>query len=333
MTYQLSLLDTSPIPDGASAAEALECTIALAQRADVLGYRRFWVAEHHGSTALASSAPEILVAHILAKTSRIRVGSGGVMLQHYSPYKVAESFKVLAALAPGRVDLGVGKAPGGFPITTRALQRLHDPLRKHDFADQLADLDGFLSGALPAHHALSGAVATPIPPQSPDRILLGSNAGSAELAASHGWGFCYAGHFNSDPDNLARSIAAYQGAGERPAMLALYAFVAGTQEKAERLVGDLRIIRLHLATGQTVNLDSFGDAVEFARQAGVDDYETEEIEPHVIAGTAHQVHARLAELSRRYGIQEFVIDTPVAGFSHRLESIELLAHGNDAFGL
>lgn len=115
MSYSLSILDKSPIAEGASAHDALSFTIRLAKRAEALGYQRYWVAEHHGASELASSAPEILVSHLFAHTSRIRVGSGGVMLQHYSPYKVAESFRTLASLAPGRVDLGVGKAPGGLP--------------------------------------------------------------------------------------------------------------------------------------------------------------------------------------------------------------------------
>lgn len=120
--YNLSLLDKSPITDGQTAAGALSATINLAKRAEALGYKRFWVAEHHGSTELASSAPEVLVSWILAKTSSIRVGSGGVMLQHYSPFKVAEAFNLLSSLAPGRVDLGIGKAPGGLPKATVALQ-------------------------------------------------------------------------------------------------------------------------------------------------------------------------------------------------------------------
>lgn len=122
MSYRLSLLEKSLIPQGSTAAEALRRTTQLAQRAEALGYHRFWVNEHHGNDELAGSTPEVLIAHLLARTTSIRIGSGGVMLQHYSPFKVAETFKVLASLAPGRVDLGVGKAPGGLPATTRALQ-------------------------------------------------------------------------------------------------------------------------------------------------------------------------------------------------------------------
>lgn len=325
MPYALSLLDKSPVPEGATAAEALQRTVALAQRAEQLGYQRFWVAEHHGNPGLAGSAPEVLAAHILARTSRIRVGSGGVMLQHYSPFKVAEQFKLLAALAPGRVDLGVGKAPGGLPLSTRALQAVHDKSAKADFAARFAELDAFLHNALPAAHPLAGAIAQPQPPSLPERYLLGGSPDSAALAARHGWHFTYAGHFNGDPANIERSLQVYREAAGRAPSLALYALVAPTQAQAERLVGALRVFKLHLPTGQTFNLPSEQAAAEFARQAGVSEYRLEETRPHVIAGSQNHVREQLDALAERYGIEEFVIDTPVTGFADRLASVELLA--------
>ncbi|MDF3833644.1 LLM class flavin-dependent oxidoreductase [Cupriavidus basilensis] len=325
MSYSLSLLDKSPIPEGATAADALQLTVALAQRAEQLGYRRFWVAEHHGSPSLASSAPEIVVSHILAKTSRIRVGSGGVMLQHYSPFKVAETFKVLAALAPGRVDLGIGKAPGGLPLTTKALQWFHDKARKPGFAGQLAEVDAFLKWGVAEDHPLAGAIATPVPPELPQRILLGGSPESAALAAQHGWDYCYAGHFNGDPTNIERSIETYESATGRVPSLALYAFAAETQEKAEQLVGALRIFKLRLASGQSFNLPSQQAAAEFARQTGEADYRIDEQRPHVVAGTPEVVRGELDRLSRRYGIREFVIDIPVASYPERFYSVDLLA--------
>ena len=148
MNYLLSLLDKSPVADGEGATEALARTVALARRAEHWGFHRFWVAEHHDTPKLASPSPEVLIAYLLARTTRIRVGSGGVMLQHYSPYKVAENFNLLAALAPGRVDLGIGKAPGGLPLSTRALQAAIDPQRRPSFAEQLAQLDAFLDDTI-----------------------------------------------------------------------------------------------------------------------------------------------------------------------------------------
>ncbi|MGJ7567189.1 LLM class flavin-dependent oxidoreductase [Variovorax sp. GB1R11] len=331
MSYSLSLLDKSLIPEGADAAQAFQHTIALAQSAERLGYRRYWLAEHHGNKTYAGSAPEVLAAHVLAKTSRIRVGTGGVMLQHYSPFKVAETFRVLAALAPGRVDLGIGKAPGGLPLTSKALQWLHDPEKKssEDFGLRLAELDAFLHDGVAPGHALAGAVATPNPPQLPQRVLLGGSPESAVLAARLGWQFVYAGHFNGDPVNLAQSVEAYRAETGRAPWLALFAFAAHTSEEAAERVGALRSFRVYLPTGQTVNLPSLDAAAEFARQAGVSDYRTEERRPHVIAGTGEEVRDALDALSARHGIEEFVIDIPVADFAARHASVELLATARD----
>lgn len=168
MSYLLSILDKSYIPDGGTAAQALRDSVALAQLAEALGYHRYWFAEHHATTQLASPAPEVLAAYVLAQTARIRVGTGGVMLRHYAPYKVAELFNLLATLAPDRVDLGVGKAPGGLPASTRALA--DGRLGTADFARQLTDLEGFLSNTLPAEHPHAAAIATPHPAQAPQRF-------------------------------------------------------------------------------------------------------------------------------------------------------------------
>jgi luciferase family oxidoreductase group 1 len=325
MAYSLSILDKSPLAEGATAHDALRFSVRLAQRAEALGYRRFWLAEHHGAPGLASSAPEIVVSHVLAHTSRIRVGSGGVMLQHYSPFKVAESFKVLAALAPGRVDLGVGKAPGGLPLTTRALQWFHDKAKKPDFEHQLAELDAFLKWGVAEDHPLAGALALPVPPEAPQRILLGGSPESAALAARYGWEFCYAGHFNGDEANIERSLDAYRSASGRAPLLALYAFAARSQAEAERQIGPLRIFKMRFASGQSVNLPSPEAAAEFARQAGIRDYRLDETKPHVVAGTPDAVRAQLDALHARYGVDEFVIDSPVTDYTLRLASVELLA--------
>ncbi|MEZ2129743.1 MULTISPECIES: LLM class flavin-dependent oxidoreductase [unclassified Sinorhizobium] len=322
MTYLLSLLDKSPIEQGLCATDALRATVKLAARAEELGYHRFWVAEHHHMSNLASSAPEALIAYLLARTSRIRVGSGGVMLQHYSAYKVAETFNLLASLAPGRVDLGVGKAPGGFPLSTRALQAAVDPARKPNFADQLSDLNTYLA----ADPNYDGAQATPFPPTAPERFLLGASVESAELAAEKGWELVFAGHLNGDPENLRKTFDAYERAtgGKRP-ILALAAFAAESEEQARERVGNLRIVKVFLPNGQSVNVGSEEQAAEFARQSGVTDYRIEEKVPGVLHGTASQIHKELDELHRRYGVKEFILDTPALTAVERLNSIELLA--------
>jgi luciferase family oxidoreductase group 1 len=324
MSYALSILDKSPIPSGATAADALAHTLRLARRADELGYKRFWVAEHHGSDFLASTAPEVLAAYLLAATQRIRIGTGGVMLQHYSPFKVAEAFSVLENLAPGRVDLGVGKAPGGLPYATQALQAFHDKATKPDFETALIELDGFLKGPLPAPHPLSKAQPKPDIASLPERILLGASPESAALAARLDWDFCYAGHFNGDPGQIERTFAAYRPTSGRRPQLALFAIAAPTRERAAALTGDLKLFTLHLPSGQRVNLPTLEGVENFVREAGVSDYRVEEKKPQVLADTPDRIRKELDELAARFEVSEFVIDNPVPSFADRLASLELL---------
>jgi luciferase family oxidoreductase group 1 len=327
MSYRLSILDKSLIPEGADAATALRNTLALAVRAEELNYHRYWFAEHHGVVQLASSAPEVLASFVLARTKRIRVGSGGVMLRHYAPYKVAEAFNTLAALAPGRVDLGVGKAPGGLPPSTRALRSGRGIGPDPDFDTQLEELDGFLSGVLPEAHPLADVVLSPRPPSGPERILLGASIDSAELAGRLGWQFCYAGQFDGNPEHVTRAFDAYRLSGGVNPLLAVVAFASETREEAARRVGALRLYNVRLDNGQTVNVPSLEFAAEYARQAGAADYTLEEMRPSVVYGTAEEVHEELEALQRRYGVEEFVIDSPVADFAARLASVELIAVG------
>jgi len=325
MAYRLSLLDKALIPQGVSTAQSLGNTVALAQRAEELGYHRYWFAEHHGIANLGSSAPEALAAFVLARTSRIRVGTGGVMLQHYAPYKVAETFNLLSTLAPGRVDQGIGRAPGGMPQATRALRSLPAGSAPVSFAEKLQELEAFLTASLPEDHEFAGAVATPQAPAAPERILLGSSVESAETAARLGWSYCYAGHFDGDPDRIGRVFETYRAITGRTPLLAVVAFVAPTDEEARRLVGSLKLYRVRLSNGQTVNVGDLAMAEEFARQSGVSDYKAEEVTPSVLAGTARHVRAELDRLHARHGVEEFVVDSPVPGFAERLASLEDLA--------
>lgn len=318
MAYALSLLDKSLIGRGEPAAAALARTVALAQRAEQLGYHRFWLAEHHGFKTHASSAPEILIAYILSRTARINVGAGGVMLQHYSPYKVAETFNLLAGLAPGRVDLGVGKAPGGFPLSTRALQAERDPARQIEFADKVAALDGFLDAG-------ADAIAMPVAATPPERFLLGASVESAVLAGTRGWRFVFAGQFNGDEALIAQSFEAYRKLSDAPPIMALAAYVAPAQSEAEAKLAGLRIFKLTMPGGASVNLGTPEQAAEFARQAGVTEYKVEETRPSVLTGTAAHVKRELDRLHAAFGVGEFVIDIPVPGEAERFGTIELLA--------
>jgi luciferase family oxidoreductase group 1 len=331
MGYELSLLDKSPIFEGETANAALKRTVALARQAEQWGFHRFWVAEHHDTPGLASSSPEVLIAFLLANTSRIRIGSGGVMLQHYSPYKVAENFNVLVALGPDRVDLGVGKAPGGLPFSTRALQGLLLRQEKQDFAAQLAQLSAFLDDTLPATHPLAGVRATPRPAVSVQRFLLGASADSAVLATAQGWDFVFASHLNGDEAILQQTLDAYRdkASGRRP-LLAVGVVAAENDAEAERLAGNLQYFKIYVENGQSVTVGSVEQAEEYARQAGASNYQIEKKTPNVIRGSVRKVVGELDRLHDRYGIREFIIDTPINDAAKRLASIELLAQAQFA---
>lgn len=322
--YALSLLDKSPILPGEGTVAALSNTVNLAKRAEELGYRRFWVAEHHGGQELASSAPEVLVSWILSNTSSIRVGSGGVMLQHYSPYKVAEVFNLLSSLAPGRVDLGVGKTPGGLPKATAALQAYR--AAKPDFIEQLSDLTAFLDNSAAPEAGEALAFSGPKPPVTADRFLLGASPDSARLAASRGWNFVFAGHLNGDPENLRLSLETFRKeSGGRSAILALAAYASENPAHAAAQISELKIFKVFLENGQSVSLGKREQAEEFARQAGAKEFRIEERKPSVLHGTPESIHQELERLSKAHGIEEFILEPPALSADERLASVELLA--------
>ncbi len=320
MSYALSLLDKSPIARGETASDALERTAELARLAEQAGFRRFWVAEHHNAAELASSAPEVVIAWLLAQTTRIRIGSGGVMLQHYAPYKVAETFNLLASLGPARVDLGIGKAPGGLPLATRALQGAYDPARRPGFEQLLAELSAHLDDA----GAETGLSATPRAEIAPARFLLGASVDSAGLAAAHGWEFVFARHLNGDDALLAESVAAYRAVTGRAPLVAV-AFLVGDSDAAARAQAErITLFKVHIPGAQSVTVGSEAQAQDYVRQAGATDYRIEPKAPSVIAGTAARVLAELDRLHDRLGIPEFIVESAAIG-DGRLAAIEALA--------
>ncbi|WP_333849552.1 LLM class flavin-dependent oxidoreductase [Leclercia sp.] len=321
MSWRISILDKSPVAENETAADALSRTLSLAQQAETLGYHRFWIAEHHNTPQLASPSPELLIAWILGQTRRIRVGSGGVMLQHYSPYKVAENFNLLAAIAPGRVDLGVGKAPGGLPLSTRALQLGLSQQEKGDFASQLAQLNGWINPT-----SQEEAVrATPLPQVPAAGFLLGASAESARLAASINWDFVFAAHLNGDPDLLREVIGTWRAHSAREVIVAVQAIVAPTQAQAESLASAVEVWGVELANGQRVTVASEEQAYAFARQAGSEPLRIARRAQSLLAGTAESVLEQLDALHQQWGIDEFIIDTPVADGTARVQSLRLLA--------
>jgi luciferase family oxidoreductase group 1 len=326
MSYRISILDKSPLAAGETAAQALARTLTLAQQAEHWGYHRFWIAEHHNAEQLASPSPELLIAWILGQTRRIRVGSGGVMLQHYSPYKVAENFNLLASIAPGRVDLGVGKAPGGLPLATRALQQgLHQD-EKGGFAEQLAQLDNWL--ALTESQGEESLRATPIPPRRADGFLLGASVESARLAASLDWNFVFAAHLNGDKNLLRDVLAQWRELSRREVIVAVQAIVAPDAASAAELAKQVEVWGVELENGQRVTVGSEAQAAAFARQAGSSPKHIERRESSLLFGTADAVKAQLDELQAQWRIDEFIIDTPISEGRARLSSLALLAQAH-----
>lgn len=325
---KLSILDQSPANESETGPEALRHTIELAMKAEEWGYHRFWVAEHHDSSRNMGSSPEVLVSHLLARTSRIRIGSGGVMLQHYSPYKVAENFNVLASLAPGRVDLGIGRGPGGLPRSTRALrQGAGDGARP--FQEKLVELDQFLHNRLEKGHPLYGLQAKPLPAQPAELFLLGTTTSSAELAARLTMPYVFALFLNSDEAVMREAIDTYQqqfdaSKGTCPqTMLALPVIVADTDGEAQSYASEVKVVRITLESGRTFTVGSVEAAEEFGRQAR-ESYTMDVRQASVVYGSHETVRKKLLEIQDLYHVDEIIAVTAVKDFQKRLRSYELL---------
>src|SRR3954468_15274708 len=242
----LSVLDQSPISEGMTGADALRSTVDLARFADELGYSRYWVAEHHGTPMLASASPEALIGPIATSTRNIRVGSGGVMLPHYSPLKVAETFSVLSGLFPGRIDLGIGRAPGTDQLTMFALQRDRSRAMPDDFPDQLAELLAYLEDDLPEEHPFARlAKQLPGRPQAPELWLLGSSPQSAIWAAQLGVPYSFAAFIKPGGAETAHLYLDRftRGARSQPPRMsvAVWAIAAETTEEAQQLASSSRM--------------------------------------------------------------------------------------------
>jgi luciferase family oxidoreductase group 1 len=274
------------------------------------------------------SSPEVLISHLLAKTSRIRVGSGGVMLQHYSPYKVAENFNVLASLAPGRVDLGIGRGPGGMPSSTKALQQEMGngvtPL-----SEKLIQLEQFLHNQLEETHPLYGLQASPQPPQPADLYLLGTTPSSAEMAASLGMPYVFALFLNNNDRVMYESVATYRQRfdgtkGTSPqTILALPVIVADTDEEAQHYASEIKMVRIRLQSGRTFTVGTLEAAEEFAKQSQ-EAYTIEVQEGNSIHGSRNTVQKTLHDIQSRYEVDELMIVTAIRNFQKRLHSYELL---------
>jgi luciferase family oxidoreductase group 1 len=332
-SLRLSVLDQSPVPEGSAGADALRNTIDLARLADELGYHRYWVAEHHGGPSLAGPSPEVLVGPIAAATSRLRVGSGGVMLPHYSPLKVAESFSVLSGLFPGRIDLGIGRASGTDPVTTFALQRDRRQAAPDDFPQQLAELLAYLDDRMPPDHPFAHLAALPGRPEAPEPWLLGSSPQSAIWAADVGLPYAFADFINPGGAEIAASYRERFRDSERlPApQLAVAAWVicAESDEEAQRLASSSRMTLTLLRRGRLIPVPPVEKALRFLASEGAPPGGAAPGRRAII-GAPGKVRAGIEELARAYGAEEVIAVTITHEHAARRRSYELLA---DVFDL
>ncbi|MFF4417849.1 LLM class flavin-dependent oxidoreductase [Streptosporangium sp. NPDC001559] len=329
----LSILELAVVGSGVSPTRALRASTELARRAEEWGYHRIWVAEHHGMPSVASSSPAVLIAHLAAATRTIRLGSGGVMLPNHAPLVVAEQFGTLHALHPGRIDLGLGRAPGTDQATARALRR-NGP-DADDFPEQLAELTAFLDGSFPEGHPLRKVVATPRTPESgrPPIWLLGSSGFSAQLAGVLGLPFAFAHHFSAA--NTLPALELYRSAFqpsavlERPyAMIGVSAVAAETPERALSLAlpGALSMLRLRRGAPQPVPTPEEARDHPYtpAERVFVEDYLS-----NVVLGDPGEVREGLNALRKRTEADELMVTTMVHDPEDRIRSYELLAQAYD----
>jgi luciferase family oxidoreductase group 1 len=326
---KLGVLDQSPIRSGGTAADALNESVKLAQLAESLGYDRFWVAEHHGSNSFAGSSPEILISRIATSTEKIRVGSGGIMLPHYSPYKIAENFNLLETMFPKRIDLGIGRAPGSDMQTSQALS-YGSQIGVEYFPNKVADLKAFIRGEPGITRGLENVKANPRPNSSAEMWMLGSSEQSAIYAAHFELPYSFA-HFIA-PDQSLHCVSQYfdscKESGIEPrANLGVFVLCAETEEKANALAACRDLWRLRFEKGDPGPCPSIEEALAYpyteAERQRLDRRNT-------IAGTKETVKIQLESLAKAHQVDELVIVTICHDYEDRATSYKLLA---EAFNL
>jgi luciferase family oxidoreductase group 1 len=332
MALPLAVLDLSPVPSGVPAGQSLHNTLDLARAAERWGYTRYWLAEHHNLPAMACPSPEIMIAQVAGATTRIRVGSGGIMLPNHSPLRIAEAFRVLEALHPGRIDLGIGRAPGTDPVTAYALRRAGQTAE--DFPDQLAELLAFAGGGFPEGHPFRAVVAEPRDVPLPPVWILGSSDYGARMAASLGVGFAFARHMN--PRGAEEVMHLYRE-GFRPserlarprAILALSAVCADTAARAEELVASMGLAVIRMRSGRPSPLPTPEEALAYSYNEAEADHIRRYRRAQVVGDPA-TVRDEIADLAARTGADEVMVMTMVHDHGERRRSYELIA---DAFAL
>ena len=332
-SLRLNVLDQSPIRPGATARQALLETVELARLADRLGYTRFWVSEHHNTNTLAGSTPEVLIAHLGSQTQRIRLGSGGVMLPHYSALKVAENFRLLENLFPGRIDLGMGRAPGGDRLTAHVLNP-SNTFSDQDFVEQLMDLQAYLRDEKVPGTVHERVMAAPQAPTAPELWLLSSSGQSGLFAAHLGMAFSFAQFINGSggPAAVRQYRERFRSSPELAAPLAnvaVFTICADTEAKARELRAAMDLMLLRFGKGERGIFPTAAEVAAYRFTA--DDHAHLALNrPRVVSGTPAQVHAQFTEMAADFGVNEITAVTITADFQDRRRSYELLA---EAFGL
>ena len=325
---RLSVLDQSPVISGHTPREAVQETIRLVKAADALGYHRYWLAEHHSIAALADPCPEILLSRVAAETTRIRVGTGGILLPYYSPLKVAEQFRMLEALYPGRIDLGVGRAPGGDQATALAMGEGRYPGAEH-FPEQVQYLVAYLDGTIPADHPYAGVKVQPAGPTAPEIWLLGSSDYSGALAAQLGLPFAFAHFISADGgDVVMREYKQrYRPSTREPkprALLCAHVIAAPTMEEAERLSASISLRRLNMDYGVNAPVPNHDEAHAYPYT----DADRRRIAYHrrrVVLGTPAAVRDQLLSMQETFQADELMVITITGDYGTRITSYELLA--------
>ncbi|GAB3803137.1 LLM class flavin-dependent oxidoreductase [Virgibacillus kimchii] len=319
---KLSILDQAPVSSGSTAQQALTATLELAQSADRLGYTRYWVAEHHDLPGLASPAPDVLLGMIGLRTEQIRIGAGAVLLPHYKPFNIAERYHMLATLNPGRIDLGIGRAPGGSAEVTMALSdNFLENVRK--MPDKLDDLLAFLNGSFPDGHLFSKIKARPVPNVPPVPWLLGTSGKSGKLAVEKGMNYAF-GHFMSG-ENGPEIVEDYYKSGGSRALIAVTAVCAETTEEAEECALSDLVWKLQQEKGKG---KSGVPTVEEAKAYELSNEEKNKLEKmknNMIIGNPQEVKEQLEKLQVQYGTDEFMIVTITHSYDVRRKSYELIA--------
>ncbi len=329
MDFGLSVLDFSPVSSGSNGAQALRNTLDLARLADRLGYERYWLAEHHNLPNVANSVPEVMIGEVASVTERIRVGAGGIMLPNHAPLKVAETFRVLEALHPKRIDLGIGRAPGTDPVTARALRRSPDVLKAEDFPQRLGELLAFSGEGFPEDHPFRSVVAMPADVGLPPIWLLGTSGYSARKAGQMGFGYGFAAHFlSADP---VPSMRAYRESFEPTeyfecpsAILALAVVCGKTDEHARMLASSMKLAWVRMRNGNPAPLPSPEEALAYpytpAERHLADAYGS-----MLVVGDPWSVRTRIEELATHTAADEVMVTNNVYDHVERLRSFERLA--------